>query len=357
MRNYSRALIAHLAQHFPNNEYLIFTPKVKQTLVNLTLFQLPNVSLKLPQSKQRFLWRSFNIRKDLVDNKIELFHGLSHEIPFGLKQTGIKSIVTIHDLIFLRFPHYYKFIDRLIYQFKSKFACKNADQIIAISQKTKDDIVAYYHIDPAKIEVIYQSCDDSFKKPISSDIKDKISAKYHLPTNFILSVGTIESRKNLLLLIKALPKIDPTYQLIVIGKETPYATIVKNEIAKLGLQNRVIFLKNVSFDELPAIYQMAKLFVYPSLYEGFGIPIIEALYSGTPVIATKGSCLEEAGGPNSKYIEVNDTAGLAKFANEIISNEALRNDMIKNGLNFIQRFNNDVISKQLMNCYLKTIGK
>lgn len=355
--NYSRSLIYHLAKEFPANQYFIYTPKIKAKIEKLPLFALPNTKLELPtEGKSKLFWRSFSIKSQLKKDKIELFHGLSHEIPFGIKHIGLKSIVTIHDLIFLRKPKYYKFIDRLIYKFKSKYACHKTDKIIAISEKTKADIIEFYHINPTKIEVIYQSCDDGFKTLQTSAEKENVRLKYNLPEKYLLNVGTIEHRKNLLLLIKALKTVNDDYKLVVIGKETKYAKLVKNEIANLSLQNRVIFLKDIPFADLPSIYQMAQIFIYPSYYEGFGIPIIEALYSKTPVIAATGSCLEEAGGPKSCYISPDNEIELANQINNILANEELQENMKNEGLKYVQKFNNDVVSKQIINCYLKTIN-
>jgi len=354
--NYSRSLIEALAKEFTQNQYFIYTEKIKTTIKDLPLFKLPNVSLKFPmQEFFKVAWRSFYIKNQLINDKIDLFHGLSHEIPFGLRNINIKTIVTIHDLIFLRKPNYYKLIDRIIYKSKSKYACKHADRIIAISEKTKEDIVEFYGIAPEKIDVIYQSCDDSFKKLLSDEEKNRVRIKYQLPDNYILNVGTIEERKNLLLIIKALPDIDATFKLVVVGKETNYIKLIKNEIVNLNLQNRVTFLKHIPFNDLPAIYQLADLFVYPSLYEGFGIPIIEALYGGVPVIAATGSCLEEAGGKGSMYINPNDDTALAVAANKILENKILQSEMKEKGWKYVQQFNDDIVTNQLMNCYHQTL--
>lgn len=356
--NYSRSLIEHLAQQFPENQYFIYTPKIKDKLRSLPLFAKTNVQLALPEKgTSKLLWRSLGIKKKLLKDQLDLFHGLSHEIPFGLQKTGIKGIVTMHDLIFLRLPQYYKFIDRQIYRFKSEYACKHADRIIAISEKTKQDIVELYQTDPAKIDVVYQSCDDSFKSAVASQLKAQTKAKYNLPEQYLLYVGTIEGRKNLLQLINALPHIDPAYKLVVIGRPTEYAKLVDAQINKLGLTDRVIFLKGVPFDALPAIYQLASLFVLPSYYEGFGIPIIEALYSGIPVVAATGSCLEEAGGPGSRYVSPDDVQALADTITEILSNKQLQASMKEKGLQYVQRFNNEVVNQQLMDCYLKTLAQ
>lgn len=348
--NYSRSLIEALASQFPQNQYLVYTPKVKSARQIDNFFAKGNIELKLPHNGA-FLWRSLNILKDLVKDEVQIFHGLSHEIPFAIEHTRIKSVVTMHDLIFLRFPKYYKFIDRKLYEWKSKSACKRADRIIAISEKTKEDIIEFYGINPDKIEVIYQSCDDIFKSSFDESTLKRISLKYKLPEKFILNVGTIEERKNLKLIVEALKNVDDAYKLVVIGKRTGYFKSVEREIEKLGLKKRIIFLQNIPFTDLPGIYQLAKLFVYPSFYEGFGIPVIEALYSGLPTIAATGSCLEEAGGPNSIYIKPNDADGLALAINEVLKSPKLQAEMKSKGLEFVQKFNSPMVTQQLINCY------
>jgi len=353
--NYSRSLIEHLADQFPQNKYFVYTPKVKQAKQIDSFLQHHNINLKLPHSGG-LLWRSFGILKDLNKDGIQLYHGLSHEIPFKIHHTNIKSVVTIHDLIFLRFPQYYKLVDRKLYQIKSKAACKNADKIIAISEKTKEDIISYFGTHPDKIEVIYQSCDDSFKTPFEKERLEKIRNQYALPDHFILNVGTIEERKNLKLLITALQNVPEAVKLVVIGKKTRYFKTVEKEIQRLGLQNRIIFLKNIPFADLPGIYQMATIFAYPSFYEGFGIPIIEALYSGVPVIAATGSCLEEAGGPASTYINPEDSHALAVAINEILNSPEKRETMKAKGLEFVQKFNSPLVTSQLMNCYFNLLN-
>lgn len=354
--NYSRSLIEHLAIQFPDNLYYIYTPKIKAAIRAFGMFAKQNIQLVLaPKGENKLFWRSSGIKKQLLIDQIDLFHGLSHEIPLGIQKTKIKSIVTIHDLIFLLKPQYYKLIDRFIYKLKSKYACQHADRIIAISEQTKKDIVVQYQIDPSKIDVVYQSCDDSFKMTVTADDKEKVRLKYQLPEKYLLNVGTIEPRKNLLLLIKALPNVNTTYPLVVVGKETAYVELVKQEIEKLGLQHRVLFLKHIPFNDLPAVYQMASLFIYPSHYEGFGIPVIEALYGEVPVIAATGSCLEEAGGPDSIYVSPNQSDELTQAINNVLNNEDLQQTMKQKGLAYVQRFNHDVVSRQLMDCYKKTL--
>jgi glycosyltransferase involved in cell wall biosynthesis len=351
--NYSRSLIGQLAQFFPQNQYFVYTPKIKDRPQIKAFFNLQNVRFVLPSSSFNFLWRTLRIKKQLLSDKIDLYHGLSHEIPLGLKQIGVPSIVTIHDLIFLKFPHYFGRIDRFIYTLKSRYACVNADKIVAISEQTKKDIISFFDIDEDKIEVVYQSCDDSFKTPVSNAFKQQVKEKLSLPAQYILTVGTIEARKNLVTLIKALANVSADYKLVVVGKETAYKLLVLNEIENLSLKDRVIFLKDVPFNELPAVYQMASVFIYPSFYEGFGIPIIEALYAQVPVIAATGSCLEEAGGTGSLYINPEDPKELAGTINRVLNDGQLQAEMKQKGLSYVQRFNSDKIASDMMTVYQK----
>ncbi len=354
--NYSRSLIEHLANQFPDHHYYVYTPKVNGTIRKYPLFSKKNIKLELPPKNSTSpIWRSVGVVLELVRNKIDIFHGLSHELPYGLKENGIKSIVTIHDLIFLVKPKYYSFFDRIIYTYKSKYACKHADRIIAISEQTKKDIIRFYHTDPAKIDVIYQSCDDQFKTLVGESEREFVRKKYQLPQHYLLNVGTIEARKNLMLIVKAMPFMDRFYPLVVIGKETKYTKLVKKEIETLGLQKQVIFLKDIPFNDLPSIYQMASTFIYPSEYEGFGIPIIEALYGKVPVVAATGSCLEEAGGPDSVYVSPTDSQALAEAVNNILKTKEAITERAEKGLKYVQRFNSDVVTKQVMDCYLKTL--
>lgn len=348
--NYSRSLIVSMARFFPQNQYFVYTPKIKDKPQISSFLSGEHITAKLPDSGG-LLWRTFGIKKQLATDGIDIFHGLSHEIPINLKSIDLPAVVTIHDLIFLKFPQYYGVIDRFIYKLKCRYACEHADKIIAISECTKRDIIEFFKTDPQKIEVVYQGCDDSFKTPASPEKKAALRLKFQLPEKYLLNVGTIETRKNLLTLIKALKHVNASYKLVVVGKKTAYADLVQKEIDLLDLNSRIIFLQNIPFDELPVIYQMADVFVYPSVYEGFGIPVIEALCSGVPVVAAKGSCLEEAGGPDSIYTAPLDHLGFANAINHVLDSPGLMAQMKINGLSYVQRFDHEPLSRKMMNIY------
>jgi len=349
--NYSRDLIRILAQYYPENRYLLYNPKPKKT--NRIPIDGKIIIECLPETKKNkkwpSLWRLFFVVSQIKKDNIAIYHGLSGEIPMGLNKSGVKTIVTIHDLIFMRYPNLYSFFDRKIHYYKFKYAAQNADLVIAISEQTKKDIVTYLKMDPAKIKVIYQGCAPIFKEEISSDFFEFTKEKHQLPENFILNVGTIEKRKNVLSAIKAIKEIDT--KLVVIGKKTAYFTEVNRYILENNLTDKVLFLENVELKELAAIYRLASVFIYPSVFEGFGIPIIEALYSKTPVITTKGGCFSEAGGENSIYIDPLNSEELRAKLSELLKNPEKRELMQVKGFEFVQKFNDQNIAKQWMETY------
>ncbi len=355
--NYSRTTIQALAKQFPQNEYFLYTPTVGEETRPLFLFSLENIQVKTPAiAIFKSFWRSKGIIKDLKRDKIQLYHGLSQELPIGIKKSGIKTVVTIHDLIYLKYPKYFDWTDRKIYERKARNACENADLVIAVSEQTKADLISFFNINSEKIKVVYQGWDSDFTMKEIDALKQSVQKRYQLPQKFILNVGTIETRKNLLLVVKALKNIPADVSLVVIGRETEYAEKVKKMVVKEALQKRVIFLKNVSSYDLPSIYHLAQVFVYPSRYEGFGIPVLEALTSGTPVVAATGSCLEEAGGPDSFYVDPDDAVGLAEKVNLILQNDQLRLKMKAQGLEYAKRFREENVAKNLMDVYQQALN-
>ncbi len=354
--NYSRGVIRMMALGYPDNEYHLYTPKVKPNKAFEYLSALSGVEISTPKSGLfTSLWRTKGVVADLKRDGIELYHGLSHELPIGISKSGIRSVVTVHDLIFMRFPQYFGWVSRKIYAAKIKYACKHADRVIAISEKTKADLVQLLNIHPEMIEVVYQGCDDSFRIKQTETRLAEVRAKYKLPEKYILNVGTIEPRKNLLLLAKAMLILPKDTHLVVVGKPTKYFARVDEYLFLHKLAERVQFITDATFVDLPAIYQSAQLFVYPSRYEGFGIPVLEALVSGVPVVAAKGSCLEEAGGPDSLYCDPDDETDLCEKIRMVMDDAALQQKMITKGLAYSRKFDEPKLAAQLMNLYNKVV--
>lgn len=358
--NYGRYIVDILSDYYPENAYDLYSPDKGKDHLRNKLREKDNIAYHYPgpiDSLLKSAWRSYGIIRDLKKLSPDIYHGLSNELPVGLGKTGIRSVVTIHDLIFIRYPQFYKKIDRTIYNHKFRKACEQADRIIAISDMTRQDIIKTYNIPKEKIDVVYQGCAPSFLKQVSSGQKETIRKKYNLPPSYILSVGSIEQRKNLLLIVRALHQLGKNIHLVAIGKRTPYTETVEEYIRENNMQQQVSILNNVPFEDLPGFYQMADLFIYPSFFEGFGIPIIEALHSNVPVIAATGSCLEEAGGPGSLYVEPNDVNDLSKKIEWILSTPAQAERMKNTGKEYVKRFTDQQIASNLMKVYRNLLKK
>lgn len=358
--NYSRYIADILCRFYPENEYILYAPKKRNNKrLGMLTEKYPQLRLAYPATslwrKFNSLWRISGIMHQLEKENISIFHGLSNELPLNIHKSDIKSIVTIHDLIFLRYPQYYHFIDRKIYTYKFRKACENADKIIAISECTKRDIIQYFHIPADKITVVYQGCDVSFTIPASEEKKREIQNKYQLPEHYILNVGSIEERKNVLLSVQALLMLPSDIHMVIVGRRTTYTNKVERFVNENGLSERVHIISDVPFADLPVLYQSAEIFVYPSRFEGFGIPIIEALYSGIPVVAATGSCLEEAGGPDSIYIDPDNVTGLADAFKQIYTNPQKRTAMIEKGREFAKQFSEKKQSEEIINIYNQLI--
>lgn len=353
--NYGRFVVTSLTSNFPDHSYFLYTPKfVANREVEPYLIH-KNVEIIEPGGGYRAftsLWRSWGVGFDPTMKNLNVFHGLSQELPYQLAK-GIKKVVTVHDLIFLRFPQFYNAIDVSIYKAKVVHACKLADRVIAISEQTREDLIYYLKVNPDKIVVIYQGCHPNFKRNISAGDVALVRKKYALPENYILNVGTIEERKNTLLLIRALALMPKEQRLpvLIVGKPTEYLNSVKEEAARLGVIDDIRLLHNARFVDFPAIYRGGVVFVYPSLFEGFGIPLIEAIESGIPVITSTGSCFSEAAGPASAYVDPKKPEDLAAALVKTTGSDVLRNEMISKSREYVSRFNGELISKQLFDVY------
>lgn len=360
--HYSRTLIRSLSAYHPDNEYYLFNPKPS----NLFRLEGKNLHEILPRQFVHKLfssaWRSSWVKSDLKKFNIGLYHGLSHEIPVGINKTGIKSVVTIHDLIHERHPEQYNAVDVKIYSKKFRYACAHADKVIAISEQTKRDIIAFYKTPEEKIRVCYQSCNPAFGQAVSEEEKKKIKKQYGLPERYFLSVGSIIERKNLLNICKAISLLENLdIPLVVIGDGGTYKKRVKDYVRENKLEKKVIFLSENpaaissaafrSAVDFPAIYQSAVAMIYPSFFEGFGIPVLEALWSKLPVITSTVSCLPEAGGDGAYYVDPNSPEQMADAMKHIYSDSVLAASMIEKGWHHAQNFTQKKCADAVMDVY------
>ena len=358
--NYGRTLLSDMAVSMPENWQLnLYTPDAGHNHLRQQITESDNIRFVYPEGYplkfQRSLWRVKGIVKDLKRDGVRLYHGLTGELPQGIRQAGIRSVVTIHDLIFLRHPEYYHWLDTKIYAWKFRIACREADRIIAISERTKQDVMELGGVSEDRIDVIYQSCSPRFHGDISQQQVTDVCHRYTLPQRFILSVGSIEERKNIRLAVRALHRLPQDIHLVAVGKPTPYSVKILKEAQCDGVGKRVHFLHGVPDADLQVLYRLAEVFVYPSRYEGFGIPIIEAIHSGLPVVAATGSCLEEAGGPDCLYVSPDDSGALAVAVSQLLKDAPGREQRILRSRDYVRRFEGSDVAGQVMDVYRRLL--
>jgi len=345
--NYSRNTINALHNYSKNNQCILYTPEIKDGLFeNYKQFEVYSPESTLAKIFNP-VWRSYSAKR-FKKHQIDIFHGLSNELPHGIHRTKVPAVVTIHDLIFMRFPEFYKTIDREIYRSKVKYACSSAHKIIAISEQTKEDIIRFLNVDANKIEVVYQSVSPVFFEHNNSE---NLLAKYRLSKQFILSVGTLEPRKNQLAILKALHSEKTDTQIVFVGKSTSY---IKKMIAFIQVNNlnrQVIFLNNIPDNDLAGLYKMARLSVYISHFEGFGLPVIESMASGCPVITSNVSCLPETAGGAAILCAPGNFTELGKQIKLVLDDNKIRSELIQKGNERARLFHPEYFAEKMISLY------
>lgn len=345
--NHSRTTIDILTAEFPDNEYWLYTPKVRLNGTTLPYMGKKNCHTVTPTGVMRgSAWRTYGLVNDMKKDGIEVFHGLSNEMPVGLFHSGIASVVTIHDVAFRTFPDMYHWHDRKIYDMKWQYACNHADYIICISECTKKDVLEFYNVPDHKVEVIYQPVNPIYYTPIAkSDVQP-----------YMLYVGAINSRKNLLGIVKAMELMpeDVRLPLVVVGGGGSYKQKVQQYIAEKGIEKWFVWPDMVDKLELQRLYTNAELLVYPSFYEGFGLPVVEAQLCGCPVVTSNISSLPEAGGPFALQADPYSPEDISEKMTRLLTDTELRKKTIEGGRQYAaETFDPQKLARQLMGVYEK----
>lgn len=356
--NYSRTLVGNLCARYGEDRYVLFAEKTSD---NAEVLPFCGEPYQIVRPKKKFLWRLWRVSGDVQRQKIDIYHGLSHDLPIGVKRSGAKSVVTIHDVCYRTFPSMFPLVERMIYAWKYSHSCKVADRIIAISESTKRDIVCCFGVDPAKIEVIYQAINPVFYKQIPKQSAHDVVEKYGVKGNYALYVGSINSRKNLLGVIRAYAQLDERYRLplVVIGGGGSYLKGCLVEAERLDVSRYIVRIEGVSsMVTLQAFYTAARVMIYPSFYEGFGLPVAEALLSGCPVITSSVSSLPEAGGDGALYVDPADVSQIAGAIITVLDNESMARELAKKGRQYVEeKFDPDRLTAQVHSMYEKLMAQ
>lgn len=357
--NYSRLLVDVMSRYYPDNLYTLYTPGVVPNPRLEELLSRPNVALRTPDdhfdSRWKPLWRIRGMGRQMAHEGMGLIHGLSGELPMCVGELGVPSVVTVHDVIFRRFPQFYPLVDRKIYDRKFRLAVQNATRVIAISEATANDIVEFYGIDPDKIDVVYQGCHRQFSREIDPREIEAVKAKYGIDRPYIITVGTVESRKNQMMAVRGLRGLPDEFDLVIVGRRTSYAKEIDNYIEAYYTSPRIKFLEGVEFSELPALYAGALFSSYTSRCEGFGLPVVESLAAGTPVIVASGTCLEEAAGPAMPVVDPDDINEWISVGKELYNFPEARRRLAAEGRAYVKRFNDRAMADGTMAAYQKAI--
>ena len=349
--NYSRSSVENLCRYFTENRYTLFSPK-RGNPQNFDVELCPDIVYpKGIMSVAPSIWRSYAMSGSIKSQGLDIFHGLSNELPSDIQRAGVRSVVTLHDLIFIRYPELYKPLDRALYVKKYGDSCRKADRVIAISNQTKDDLVNLLDINPDKISVVYQGCSPIFYEKSSDIQKTELREKYNLPKEFILSVGTLETRKNLMLTLRAIAEGKLDINLVACGRWTPYVDELMQYALESGIAHKITLLHDVQFLELPTLYQMSRVVVYASIFEGFGIPIIEGLNSGVPVITSEGGVFPETGGDACLYVDLHSVDSMVDALNRAIHDSELRLSLQTLGAQHVLKFREQETAANMMKVY------
>jgi glycosyltransferase involved in cell wall biosynthesis len=264
------------------------------------------------------------------------------------------SVVTFHDMTFFLYPELHTRAKRLFFPLAIRASARRADALIAVSESTRQDVIRGLGISPEKILTTQSGVDPVFR-PINDTVaKGKIAEKYDLPERFILYVGLIEPRKNLPMLISAFKRLIDSgedYKLVLVGRYGWMYEELLKQINNLDLEGMIHFTGYVSQEDLPLVYNLSSLFVYPTIYEGFGLPVLEAMACGVPVITTDVSSLPEIVGEAGMLVPVNDVKALYGAMIEVLRDEDLRRKMINKGIQRAAKFTWEQTAKLTFQVY------
>ncbi len=351
---YAGEIARALDQFNPNLNLSLFYNRQGDAQLPDYLSHIPHRTVNLGNKPWRMgvlVSRMFRWPMDKTFGAVDIFHATNHLLAHF---SQARTVYTLHDLIFLHFPEYHLPYNRWYLTFAMPRYLHAADVIVTPSECSRQDAIKFYGLPESKIKVIYEAPAPTFQPAAESDSLDRVRQKYALPPKFILHVGTIEPRKNLIRLLDAFQSllVDwPDLKLILVGKKGWLYDSFFDRLHALGLEEAVIFPGYVEEADLPAFYQLAEIFVFPSLYEGFGLGPLEAMACGTPVVSSNSSSLPEVIGNGGWLINPTDTAALASALHRVLADGSLRSDLKRRGLVQARKFSWQKTADELEKLY------
>lgn len=345
---YARTTIQALARYEKDLRLVLFTTQAGGPYAQHVPAKAQVVS---PRRARHFapLWRSFALPQDIAHAGVHIYHGLSHELPLAPVPRGVRSVVTVHDLLFLSHPHRYPAVDRFLYRLKYQTSIAKAQCVLAISKATQRELQERLQVPAERIRVVYQACPEVYfgPPPVSPQ---EVRRHLGLPQDFVLFVGSFIPRKGPSTLLQALGRLPQSQRpALVLAGTGPLEATLRQQAQRLGVH--ALFLGHVAEKLLPGIYTAAKLLAYPSEAEGFGLPIVESLACGTPVVTSTGSCFAEAGGPGALYTPPTDADSLGHAITRILEDNTLETLLREAGRLHVAQFHPQAVAARLASLY------
>ncbi len=361
--NYSRFVLQALIEHAGEHDYVLYTPRVEARDDLRFLDDRPNIHIRTPPKWAfgrlgRDVFRVFGLGAQARRDGIDVYHGLTHEIPRDLQRRGIRGVVTMHDVLWRTMPQTYRWADRRIYDWKYGHSVLAADAVIAVSRATAEAVLETWPLPSARVHVVHQGCHEAFRQPVAEADTERVRVALGLPADYLLQVGTVEARKNALLSVQALAALPPDLRcpLVLVGRPTAYAEEVRAAAQRLGVGELLQLHQGLPLTDLVALVHGARLVLYPSLGEGFGIPILEAMSCGRPVITTDGEVFREVGGLAPLYVNPADAEALADAIRRVLGDQHMAEDMGRRGLVRAEAFSPSRIAVDLLNVYRRVLA-
>ncbi len=367
---YTRELVKSLAELDRSHDYVLFAAAGGQRPADTGWppnFQIRSVPLS--DRALAILWHRLQLPLwvELAIGPVDIFHSPDFVLPPVRRacpehSRKAKTLVTVHDLSFIRYPQCADANLRAYLNQVVPRSVHRADLVLADSQSTKDDLVGLLGVGPARIEVVYPGVEERFHPIEDQALLEKVRRQYDLPPRFILGLGTLQPRKNFTRLIEAFADLRSfdiaqdrfaicDLRLVIAGGKGWLYEDIFATVERLGLEEKVIFPGFVADEHLPALYNLADLFVFPSLYEGFGLPPLEALACGTPVITSDASSLPEVVGEAGLMVEATDVEALTRAMKRVLKDDTLRERMIAKGWEQARKFTWETAAAKLLNLY------
>jgi len=345
---YWRGLIAGLSHLKSNDEFVLYLDANLPT-GNVTLAD--NMTVRFVRASSWRLWSAVAFPLALRKDRVDVAH-VQYAIP---PLMPCPVVTSIHDVSFKRYPEFFNTKDRFILDVGVRFALKRASRILAISEYTKREIIDLYRVPPQRVSVIYPGVDEQFTPDDRLASRTFIEEKYGINSPIILTLGVIQPRKNLPTLVKGFAKLKASqefeHKLVVAGKYDWKEQGLIGLVEELELTQDVLFIGYVPYEDLPALYRAADVFVYPSVYEGFGLPPLEAMACGTPVVTGNRSSLPEVVGEAGIMVDPYDPEAFALAMWNVLSSESLRAEMSQAGLNQAAKFSWDKMATEVLHIY------